>query len=94
MLVIMSKTVSQNGLHNVYVGRDDGRKVAAVWGGPEERYDLAYQFAASSSMLDSLEILVSMLEKDGKGDTPECIRAKAAIAEAKGPTPPESAGQA
>lgn len=57
--VVTSKTAGGNGLPNIYVADADGKKVAAVWGPENQRWDTAYLFAAAPALVAALEELLS-----------------------------------
>lgn len=55
--VVMSKAGGGNGLPNIYVAAPDDKKLAAVWGGAEQRFATAYLLAAAPMLFQALDAI-------------------------------------
>ncbi|TPL40649.1 hypothetical protein [Mesorhizobium sp. B2-4-6] len=84
--VLASKSGGGNGLPNLYVTDAGGRKIAAIWGGADERYATAYLLAAGPALVEALRAEaeakafaagISEACSDGAGPLPKHVMDKA-----------------
>lgn len=55
--VVTSKAGGGNGLPNIYVAAPDDKKLAAVWGGADQRFATAYLLAAAPALFQALDAI-------------------------------------
>lgn len=53
--VVTSKAGGGNGLPNIYIAAPDDKKLAAVWGGADQRFATGYLFAAAPDLFRALD---------------------------------------
>lgn len=52
-----SKAGGGNGLPNIYIAAPDDKKLAAIWGGADQRFATAYLLAAAPALHQALEAI-------------------------------------
>jgi hypothetical protein len=73
LIMLSSVTPSANGSFHLYVADADGRKIAALWGDPDEKLANGYLWTAAAEMLEQLDLFICCLEyeirvSENKGD--------------------------
>jgi hypothetical protein len=53
--VVTSKAGGGNGLPNIYIAGPDDKKLAAVWGGADQRFATGYLLAAAPALFQALD---------------------------------------
>jgi hypothetical protein len=61
--VVTSKAGGGNGLPNIYIAASDDKKLAAVWGGADQRFATAYLLAAAPALFQALDAITERIRE-------------------------------